>query len=162
MQYKQTVVSVIKHQSAFYFMDKSLLLFKFHILHLYFNGLYSNFAYNILHYVDTVTHKYSNIQISLSFFLSSFLSPDPIFLWDTPFSLSLCVSLSSSPIPSFIPFFFFFQESVFLYNPGCLGTHSVDQAGLKVRNPPDSVSWVLEIKGVCHHCLAVTFHYHSA
>ena len=116
MQYKQTVVSVIKHQSAFYFMDKSLLLFKFHILHLYFNGLYSNFAYNILHYVDTVTHKYSNIQISLS------------------------VSLSSSPLPSFIPFFFFFQESVFLYNPGCLGTHSVDQAGLKVRNPPDSVS----------------------
>jgi hypothetical protein len=35
-------------------------------------------------------------------------------------------------------FFFFlvFQDRVSLCSPGCPGTHSVDQAGLKLRNPP--------------------------
>ena len=33
-------------------------------------------------------------------------------------------------------FGFVFQDRVSLYSPGCLGTHSVDQAGLKLRNPP--------------------------
>jgi hypothetical protein len=36
--------------------------------------------------------------------------------------------------------------------PGCPGTHSVDQAGLKLRNLPASTSQVLVLK-VCH-CLA--------
>jgi hypothetical protein len=27
-----------------------------------------------------------------------------------------------------------FQDRVSLYSPGCLGTHSVDQAGLELRN----------------------------
>jgi hypothetical protein len=41
---------------------------------------------------------------------------------------------------------FVFQDRVFLYSPGCLGTHSVDQAGLKLRNLPTSESQVLKLK----------------
>ena len=33
-------------------------------------------------------------------------------------------------------------------SPGCPGTHPVDQASLKLRDPPDSASWVLRLK-VC-------------
>jgi hypothetical protein len=33
-----------------------------------------------------------------------------------------------------------------LYSPGCPGTHSVDQAGLELRNPPASASRVLGLK----------------
>jgi hypothetical protein len=43
-------------------------------------------------------------------------------------------------------FCFFFQDRVSLYSPGCPGTHSVDQAGLKLRNPPASASRVLGLK----------------
>jgi hypothetical protein len=42
--------------------------------------------------------------------------------------------------------FFFFWDRVSLYSPGCPGTHSVDQAGLKLRNPPASASQMLELK----------------
>jgi hypothetical protein len=31
-------------------------------------------------------------------------------------------------------------------SPGCPGIHSVDQAGLELRNPPASVSQVLGLK----------------
>jgi hypothetical protein len=44
--------------------------------------------------------------------------------------------------------FGFFQDRVSLYSPGCPGTHSVDQAGLELRNPPASASQVLGLK-VC-------------
>jgi hypothetical protein len=37
---------------------------------------------------------------------------------------------------------------VSVYSPGCPGTHSVDQAGLELRNPPASASQVLGLK-VC-------------
>jgi hypothetical protein len=40
----------------------------------------------------------------------------------------------------------FFQVRVSLYSPGCPGTHFVDQAGLKLRNPPASASQVLGLK----------------
>jgi hypothetical protein len=40
----------------------------------------------------------------------------------------------------------FFRDRVSLYLPGCPGTHSVDQAGLKLRNPPASASQVLGLK----------------
>jgi hypothetical protein len=40
----------------------------------------------------------------------------------------------------------FFQDRVSLYSPGCPGTHSVDQAGLELRNPPASASRVLGLK----------------
>jgi hypothetical protein len=43
-------------------------------------------------------------------------------------------------------FFFFFFEMVSLYSPGCPGTHSVDQAGLELRNLPASASPVLRLK----------------
>jgi hypothetical protein len=39
-------------------------------------------------------------------------------------------------------------ERVSLCSPGCPGTHFVDQAGLKLRNPPASASRVLGLK-VC-------------
>ena len=41
---------------------------------------------------------------------------------------------------------FIFQDRVSLYSPGCSGTHSVDQAGLELRNPPASASQVLGLK----------------
>ena len=45
------------------------------------------------------------------------------------------------------PFFFLvFQDRVSQYSPGCPGTHSVDQAGLELRNPPASASQVLGLK----------------
>jgi hypothetical protein len=40
----------------------------------------------------------------------------------------------------------FFRDRVSLCSPGCPGTHSVDQAGLKLRNPPASASQVLGLK----------------
>jgi hypothetical protein len=43
---------------------------------------------------------------------------------------------------------FFFQDRVSMYSPGCPGTHSVDQAGLELRNPPASASQVLGLR-VC-------------
>jgi hypothetical protein len=39
-----------------------------------------------------------------------------------------------------------FLDRVSLYSPGCPGTHSVDQAGLQLRNPPASASRVLGLK----------------
>jgi hypothetical protein len=36
--------------------------------------------------------------------------------------------------------FFFLRDRVSLCSPGCPGTHSVDQAGLELRNPPASAS----------------------
>jgi hypothetical protein len=41
-----------------------------------------------------------------------------------------------------------FQDRVSLCSPGCPGTHSVDQAGLELRNSPASTSQVLGLK-VC-------------
>jgi hypothetical protein len=44
----------------------------------------------------------------------------------------------------FLSFFtFIFLDRVSLCSPGCPGTHSVDQAGLELRNPPASASQVL-------------------
>jgi hypothetical protein len=39
-----------------------------------------------------------------------------------------------------------FRDRVSLCSPGCPGTYSVDQAGLKLRNPPASASQVLGLK----------------
>jgi hypothetical protein len=41
-----------------------------------------------------------------------------------------------------------FRDRVSLCSPGCLGTHTVDQVGLKLRSPPASASRVLGLK-VC-------------
>jgi hypothetical protein len=40
----------------------------------------------------------------------------------------------------------FFQDRVSLCSPGCPGTHSVDQAGLELRNLPASASQGLGLK----------------
>jgi hypothetical protein len=42
--------------------------------------------------------------------------------------------------------FFVFQDRVSLCSPGCPGTHSVDQAGLELRNLPASASQGLRLK----------------
>jgi hypothetical protein len=46
----------------------------------------------------------------------------------------------------FVLFCFVFQDRVSLCSPGCPGTHSVDQAGLELRNLPASASQVLGLK----------------
>jgi hypothetical protein len=38
------------------------------------------------------------------------------------------------------------QDRASLCSPGCPGTHSVDQAGLELRNPPASAPQVLGLK----------------
>ncbi|GAB1303100.1 Cleavage stimulation factor subunit 2 [Apodemus speciosus] len=43
---------------------------------------------------------------------------------------------------------------VSLYSPGCPRTHSVDQTGLELRNPPASASQSAGITGVHHYSLA--------
>jgi hypothetical protein len=40
-------------------------------------------------------------------------------------------------------FIMVFRGRVSLYSPGCPGTHFVDQAGLKLRNPPASACIIL-------------------
>jgi hypothetical protein len=60
----------------------------------------------------------------------------------------------------------FVWDRVSLYSPDCPGTHFVDQAGLKLRNPPASASRVLGLKACattarqvasfcthCQHCI---------
>ena len=39
-----------------------------------------------------------------------------------------------------------FRDRVSLCSPGCPGTHSVDQAGLELRNPPASAPQVLGLR----------------
>jgi hypothetical protein len=47
----------------------------------------------------------------------------------------------------FVCLFVCFLRQGFFVSPGCPGTHSVDQAGLELRNPPASDSQVLGLKG---------------
>jgi hypothetical protein len=73
--------------------------------------------------------------------------------------IAFAVSRAEIEIVS-LPFFFFLfsfffpggrgvlRDRVSLCSPGCPGTHSVDQAGLELRDPPSSASGVLELK-VC-------------
>ena len=51
-------------------------------------------------------------------------------------------------------FFSFFQDRISLCSPCCPGTHSVDQAGLELRNPPASASKVLGLKVCATTCPA--------
>jgi hypothetical protein len=65
---------------------------------------------------------------------------------------SFCLSETIYDKEFFFFFFFFFflvfWDRVSLCSPGCPGTHSVDQTGLELRNPPASASQVLRLK-VC-------------
>jgi hypothetical protein len=49
-------------------------------------------------------------------------------------------------LESFFVVVLVFRDRVSLYSPGYPGVHFVDQAGLELRNPPASASWVLGIK----------------
>jgi hypothetical protein len=53
--------------------------------------------------------------------------------------------------------FWIFQDRVSLCSPGCPETHSVDQAGLELRNPPASASEVLGLKAPAHPAVFVCF-----
>jgi hypothetical protein len=61
---------------------------------------------------------------------------------------SLCSPSQCSHIEYiiFLLFTFFFFFLVSLCSPGCPGSHSVDQDGLELRNPPASASQVLSLK----------------
>jgi hypothetical protein len=53
---------------------------------------------------------------------------------------------------------FVFRDRISLCSPGCTGTHSVDQAGLKLKNPPASASQVLGSKACATTaCLGLFF-----
>jgi hypothetical protein len=58
----------------------------------------------------------------------------------------LCELFISFHSDFFFFFFLVFRDRISLYSPGCSGTHFVDQAGLELRNPPASASWVLGLK----------------
>jgi hypothetical protein len=57
-----------------------------------------------------------------------------------------CNSVPNSSGVFLFCFLFVFGDRVSLCIPGCPGTHFVDQAGLKLRNPPASASQVLGLK----------------
>jgi hypothetical protein len=82
----------------------------------------------IMLHVGMVVHTCKAHTLSLSLSLS--------------FSLSLSLSVSVSVSVSLS----LFQDRVSLYNFGCPGTHSVDQAGLEFRNLPASASRALGLK----------------
>jgi hypothetical protein len=60
---------------------------------------------------------------------------EDLFTWDRVVA-GLCYLMGS----------FFFQDRVSLCSPGFPGTHSVEQAGPKLRNPPASAFQVLRLK----------------
>jgi hypothetical protein len=64
-------------------------------------------------------------------------------------SCHLIQELNNDSVCLFVCLFVFgFKDRVSLCSPGCPGAHFVDQAGLKLRNPPASASRVLRLK-VC-------------
>ena len=77
------------------------------------------------------------------------LSKCPGFPWALALGFGPGAAIISR-LSIFTLFFFFFllvfRDRVSLYSPGSPGTHFVDQAGLKLRNPPDSASRVLGLK----------------
>jgi hypothetical protein len=62
--------------------------------------------------------------------------------------MSIFVCLLVCLVSWFCFVFVFFRDRVSLCSPGCPGTHSVDQAGLELRNPPASASQVLAITSI--------------
>jgi hypothetical protein len=68
-----------------------------------------------------------------------------VLFWLTVSRLSFSVSFPFQFL-LFVFVFVFFRDRVSLYSPGCPGTRSVDQAGLKLRNLPASASQVLGLK----------------
>ena len=67
----------------------------------------------------------------------------PIYLFQWYWNSTLTSTLFA--LDSFF-FFLVYRDWVSLCSPDCLGTHSVDQTGLELRNPPASTSQVLGLK----------------
>jgi hypothetical protein len=59
-----------------------------------------------------------------------------------------------------VGWFWFFRVRVALCSPDCPGTHSVDQAGLELRNPLASASRVLGLKACITNALPIWFSFH--
>jgi hypothetical protein len=76
------------------------------------------------------------------------------FMFLAHFCLFVCFLLC------FVLFCCFFRDRVSLCSPGYPGTHSVDQAGLELRNPPASASQVLGLK-VCATMPGFLAHFYS-
>jgi hypothetical protein len=96
-----------------------------------------------LHMLIFSSMYYLNLNVS---WLHKFLS---CFLWEVFLLLHTCYNLSIAVATShcnscFV--LFCFPNRVSLCSPGHPGTHSVDQAGLELRNPPASASQVLGLK----------------
>jgi hypothetical protein len=68
-------------------------------------------------------------------------------------------------VGSFVHFvlfcFFVFQDRVSLCIPGCPRTHSVDQAGLELRNLPASASQMLGLKACATTARLVTDYFNA-
>jgi hypothetical protein len=91
--------------------------------------------------------------------------------WPTNWPVPVFVRCYSQPQWSGRPVFVFFFVCLFacffsrqgdrvsLCSPGCPGTHSVDQAGLKFRNSPASASRVLELKAFANNAQSLTCSY---
>ena len=73
-----------------------------------------------------------SMQFPLKFQHNSFVCLIGLVFFFFPFSVLFCC--------------FVFRDRVSLCSPGCLGTHCVDEASLKLRNPPATASQVLELK----------------
>jgi hypothetical protein len=71
-----------------------------------------------------------------------------LFIYQPPSTSVKPQLLCCNPISWVFVCLFCFRDSASLYSPGCPGTHSVDQAGLELRNPTASASQVLGLK-VC-------------
>jgi hypothetical protein len=109
-------------------------------------------------------------------FLSFFLHTFNFAIFWTEYSYSNClpiISLATIHLhhsscdfqPALLAFFFVclffgFRDRVSLCNPGYPGTHSVDQAGIKLRNPPASASQVLGSKA-CATTMLVSLFLHT-
>jgi hypothetical protein len=74
-----------------------------------------------------------------NFIYEIFITDQSLFYTYFFFQLQISIFISSSMLS-----LSFYRVS--LYSPGCPGTHFVDQAGLKLRNPPASASRVMGLK----------------
>jgi hypothetical protein len=120
---------------CFIYSTKSLYLFYYcYVLYRDIN-IYYMYRYNLIHchyYFWTSVLSSRSSKIMNSFYLVLFIFSKIYYLFI--FSIFVCL------------FVFVFRDRVSLYSPGCPGTYFVDQAGLELRNPPASASWVLGLK----------------
>ena len=115
-----------------------------------------------IHRAVPVLSSQSSAFIQRALSVSVLTSPSTSCLWKKSGSLLQILTLSQVHIPSCLVFsfdywnisqlhnFFFFWDRVSLCSPGCPGTHSLNQAGLGLRNPPASASQVLRLESLVY------------